>query len=235
MTSTFTGEQQGIAPLFLQGHGTTNEMPLNVATPNGDSGVTTLFTQGPEANNLTLWIGKEIDASGTFPLYIQSPWATGSPGNTLEQALMPLAVSGNIYYGANENNTLSIAGPSVGSGIAVSTLFVQVDEPSADGTVPISGQISVFMEGNDPGGAGVGQNEQTTLFIRVQEVQSSGMPIYLERPIADSVPLSIRSDIASGTLPVSVSGTLNGAGSMTLHVVPPATKSLNTNIAGFSE
>ena len=224
------GEINNVVPLFLQGRGTTNEMPLNVATSNGDSGVTTLFTQGPEANNLTLWIGKEIDASGTFPLYIQSPWATGSPGSVLNQGFVSLAVSGNIYYGANENNTLSIAGPPTGSSIAVSTLFVRVD----DGTVP-SGQISVFMEGNNPGGVGVGHNEQTTLFIRVQEVQSSGMPIYLERPIADSVPLSIRSDIASGTLPVSVSGTLNGTGSMTLHVVPPATKSLNTNIAGFSE
>jgi len=229
------GKTNNVVPLFLQGRGTTNEMPLNVAGPNPASGAVTLFTQGPEANNLTLWIGKEIDASGTFPLYIQSPWATGSPGHTLEQALMPLAVSGNIYYGANENNTLSIAGPPTGSSIAVSTLFVQVDEPSADGTVPISGQISVFMEGNNPGGVGVGHNEQTTLFIRVEEVQSSGMPIYLERPIADSVPLSISSTIASGTLPVSVSGTLNGTGSMTLHVVPPATKSLNTNIAGFSE
>ena len=229
------GKTNNVVPLFLQGRGTTNEMPLNVAGPKSPSGVITLSMAGPPANNLTLWIGKEIDASGTFPIYIQSRWATGSPGHTLEQALMPLAVSGNIYYGANENNTLSIAGPPTGSSIAVSTLFVQVDEPSADGTVPISGQISVFMEGNNPGGVGVGHNEQTTLFIRVEEVQSSGMPIYLERPIADSVPLSISSTIASGTLPVSVSGTLNGAGSMTLHVVPPATKSLNTNIAGFSE
>ena len=96
-------------------------------------------------------------------------------------------------------------------------------------------QPSAFVQGNNPAGVGVGHNEQTTLFIRVQEVQSSGMPIYLERPIADSIPLSIRSTISSGTLPVSVSGTLNATGSMTLHVVPPATKSLNTNIAGFSE
>lgn len=234
MTSPFVGEQQGIAPLFLQG-GVGDEMPLNVAGPNPASGVVTLFTQGPEANNLTLWIGKEIDASGNVPLYLEAPWATGNPGHTLEQALMPLAVSGTTHYNTNSITTLSIDGPAVGSGIGISTLFVQVDEPSADGTVPTSGQISVFMEGNDPGRVGVGQNEQTTLFIRVQEVQSSGMPIYLERPIADSIPLSIRSDIASGVMPVSVSGTLNGAGSMTLHVVPPATKSLNTNIAGFSE
>lgn len=229
------GKINNVAPLFLRGRGTTNEMSLNVTTRNSDSIVATLFTQGPEAHNLTLCIGKEIDANGNVPLYLQAPWATGSPVHTLEQVLMPLAVSGTTHYNTNSITTLSIDGPAVGSGIGISTLFVQVDEPSADGTVPISGQISVFMEGNNPGGVGVGQSEQTTLFIRVQEVQSSGMPIYLERPIADSVPLSIRSSIASGTLPVSVSGTLNGAGSMTLHVVPPATKSLNTNIAGFSE
>jgi len=235
MTSPFIGEFQGAAPLFLQG-GLSDETSLNIAGPKVASGVmSTMFTQGPEANSLTLWIGKEIDANGTFPLYIQSPWATGNPGHTLEQVFIPLAVSGTTYYNANSTTTLSIDAPAIGSGIGISTLFVQVDEPSADGSVPISGQISVFMEGNNPGGVGVGRNEQTTLFIRVQEVQSSGMPIYLERPIADSVPLSIRSTIASGTLPVSVSGTLNGTGSMTLHVVPPATKSLNTNIAGFSE
>jgi hypothetical protein len=210
-------------------------MPLNVAGPKPASGVATLFTQGPEANNLNLWIGKEIDASGNVSLYLEAPWATGNPGHTLEQALMPLAVFGTTHYNTNSTTTFSIAGPSVGSGVGISTLFVQVDEPSADGTVPISGQITVFMEGNDPGGVGVGRNEQTTLFIRVQEVQSSGMPIYLERPVADSIPLSIRSTIASGTLPVSVSGTLNATGSMTLHIVPPATKSLNTNITGYSE
>ena len=235
MTSPFVGEQQGIAPLFLQGRGVSNEMPLTVASPSTTSGLMTMFTQGPEANNLTLWIGREVDASGTFPLYVQSPWATGDPVHTLEQVLVPLAVSGTTYYNTNSTTTLSIDAPTIGSGIGTSTLFVQVDAPSADGTVPISGQVTVFMEGNDPGGVGVGCNEQTTLFIRVQEVQSSGMPIYLERPVADSVPLSIRSSIANGTLPVSVSGTLNEAGLMTLHIVPPDTKFLKTNITGYLE
>jgi hypothetical protein len=235
MTSPFLGEFQGVAPLFLQG-GLSAEMPLNVAGPRVASGVmATMFTQGPEANDLTLFMGEEIDANGAFPLYIQSPWATGSPGHTLEQALVPLAVFGTTHYNTNLTTTLSIDAPTIGSGIGTSTLFVQVDEPSADGSVLISGQVTVFMEGNDPAGVGVGRNEQTTLFIRVQEVHSSGMPIYLERPVADSIPLIIRSTIASGILPVSISGTLNATGSTTLHIVPPAIKSLNTNIAGYSE
>ena len=113
MTSPFVGEQQGIAPLFLQG-GAGDEMPLNVAGPKPASGVATLFTQGPEANNLTLWIGKDINASGNVPLYLEAPWAVGNPGHTLEQVLMPLAVSGTTHYNTNSITTLSIDGPALG-------------------------------------------------------------------------------------------------------------------------
>lgn len=228
------GKTNNVVPLFLQGPVGTG-VPLSVAGPISTSGVATLFTQGPDANELTLFIGKEIDASGTVPLYIQSPFATGAPGTTLEQNLTSLSVLGTSFDEENRVGTLSISAPSIGSGIEVSTLFVQVDAPSANGTVPILGLMTISVQGNNPASVGQGHNENTTLFIRVQEAQASGLPIYLERPLADSIPLSITSKIVSGVVPVAISGTLNATGSTTLYISPPATRSLNTKISGFLE
>ena len=228
------GRTNNVAPLFLQGP-VGAVMPLTVAAPEPASGVATLFTQGPEANSLTLWMGKEIDASETVPLYIESPFSTGVAGATLEQGLTSLSILGDVYYEQNKVGTLSISAPSIGSGIEVSTLFVQVDAPSANGTVPILGLMTISVQGNNPASVGQGHNENTTLFIRVQEAQASGLPIYLERPLADSIPLSITSKIVSGVVPVAISGTLNATGSTTLYISPPATRSLNTKISGFLE
>ena len=228
------GTNNNVMPLFLQGP-VGNGVPLSTAGPIQTSGVATLFTQGPEANDLTLWIGKDINGSGTAPLYIQSPFSTGTPGTTLEQNLTSLVLSGTSFDEENKVGTLSISAPSIGSGVKVSTLFVQVDAPSADGTVPCSGLMTISVEGNNPAGVGEGHNKDTTLFIRVEEVQNSGMPIYIERAAAGTIPLTITSQISSGVLPVAISGMFTEAGTATLHISPPATSFLNTTIRGFLE
>ena len=228
------GRTNNVAPLFLQGPAGT-VAPLSVAGPIQTSGVATLFTQGPEANALTLWIGKDIDASGVAPLYVESPLSTGTAGSTLEQSLTSLVLSGTSFDEENKLGTLSISAPSIGSGVKVSTLFVQVDAPSADGTVPVSGLMTISVQGNNPAEVAQGYNKDTTLFIRVEEVQNSGMPIYIERPTVGTIPLTIKSQISSGVLPVAISGMFTQTGVTTLHVSPPATKFLNTTIRGFLE
>ena len=172
------GKTNNVVPLFLQGPVGTG-VPLSVAGPISTSGVATLFTQGPDANELTLFIGKEIDAT------------------TLEQNLTSLSVLGTSFDEENRVGTLSISAPSIGSGVKVSTLFVQVDAPSADGTVPVSGLMTISVQGNNPAAVGEGHNKDTTLFIRVQEVQNSGMPIYIEKPTVGTIPLTITSQISS--------------------------------------
>ena len=211
------------------------ELPLTVLGPVPDSGTMNLFTQGPEANQLTLFVGKEMDASGIVPLYLTAPMATGAAGNILIQAEATLVVEGTSYDEANNDATLAISAPSIGSGIGTSTLFVEVDAPSPDGTVPISGLMTIAVEGTNPAGVGQGQNQDTTLFIRVSEVQSGVVPLYLERPAAQSIPLSITSQISSGVLPVAISGMFTETETTTLHINAPTAKTLNTNITGYSE
>lgn len=211
------------------------DMPLTVIGPMPVSGAMSLFTQGPEANNLTLWIGREVDASGTIPLFLTAPMSSGSPGTTLAQGETTLSVLGTSYDEINENTSLSISAPSIGSGIGISTLFVEVDAPSADGTVPVSGQMAISLEGNNPADVRQYKSDQTTLFIRVEEVQTSGMVLYLERPTVQSVPLSITSQISSGVLPVSISGVVSETSTATLYVDTPILKTMNTNISGYLE
>jgi len=194
-----------------------------------------MFTQGPAASDLTLFIGKEVEASGVLSLYLQAPFSVGNPDAGLEQTQAPLAISSTMHSNTYFTTTLAIDAPNIGSGIGEATLFVRVDEPSADGTVPVSGLMAMVVGGNNPAGVRQELSEETTLFIRVQETQTSGMTIYLERPLANSLPLNVINRTANGILPVSVSGTFNAAGLATLHIVPPQSKSLNTNIAGYLE
>ena len=68
------------------------EMPLTAWGPQPGSGVTSLFTQGPEANSVTLFIGEEIEASDSIPLYVQSPMS--DEGGALTQSEISLSASG---------------------------------------------------------------------------------------------------------------------------------------------
>lgn len=228
------GQTNNVVPLFLQGPVGTG-VPLTVVAPQPSSGVSTLFTQGPEANNVTLFIGKEIDASGIASLYLEAPFASGAAGAALEQKLTTLSVLGDLFFEKNQEATLSIAGPSIGSGVGTSTLFVEVDPPSADGIESAFNLATIFVSGTDPAGVGEGRNEVTTLFIRFEENQSGVMPLLIERAAPDFIPLSIATQISSGVIPLAVSGLLSEQGTTTLHITPPSTKTLTTVVRGFLE
>lgn len=212
-----------------------NEMPLTVFGPIPFSGSMDLFTQGPEANSLTLWIGKEINASGDISLYLEVPFSTGDPGTTLIQGQTPLSVSGDLYYNSNTQAPLWVGAPSIGSGIGNITLYAETDPVPEDGFFLGSGQMTIAVSGSDPAEVGTGQSNQTTLFIRVEDAHTSGLPMYIERPIAASIPLSISSRIVSGVLPIAISGMTIDTSDMSLHIQAPATTILTTSIKGYLE
>lgn len=211
-------------------------MPLTVLGPIPVSGSLSLFSPGPPANSLSLWIGKDIDFSGSAPLYIQVPWATGSPGTVLTQVQAPMSVSGTTYYSDNTTTPLSISAPLIGSGIGNIALFAATDDPRLpDGKVPVSGQMTITVTGDNPGLVRAIKDNQTTLFIRVEEVASSGLSMYMERPTAEMVPLSITSQITSGVFPVAISGAFGDNSSATLYIEAPTTNTLTTFTRGYSE
>ena len=210
----------------------TATVPLTMLGPIPVSGSLSLFTQGPEANSLSLWIGKDVNSSESAPLYIQTPWATGSPGSVLTQLEAPLSTSGTTYYNYNTIIPLSISAPSVGSGIGNITLLAATDDPSLPGgEVPVSGQMTIVVSGE----GAASQDKNTTLFIRVEDVSTSGISMYIERATAEMIPLSITSKVASGVFPVAISGAFIGTSSTSLYMQSPTAKALTTFMRGYLE
>ena len=214
------------------------EMPLSIWGPLPVSGSISLFTQGPEANSLTLSIGEDSDSSGTMPLYLEVPWATGSPGSTLVQGNMPLSVASTSGAPTLLEASLYISAPLIGSGIGVVPLNVATDPIPTGyplGVIPASGFLTIAVSGANPGGVGTVCDSQTTLFIRVQETATSGIPLYIERNFAASMPLSIKSQRPSGVMPVAVSGAYFDTSSTSLYIQSPTAKGLTTYTKGYLE
>jgi len=206
------------------------EMPLSVWGPLLASGSISLFIPGPEANSLTLFMGKDVDSSGIMPLYLEVPWATGSPGSTLIQGDIPLFVSSTSGAPISAEASLYISAPLIGSGIGTVPLNV-----TADPIPPASGYLTIAVSGANPGGVGVAHASQTTLFIRVQETPTSTMPLYMERNLAASIPLSIHSQRPSGVMSVAISGAYFQTLSTSLYIQSPTAKGLTTHTFGYLE
>jgi hypothetical protein len=212
------------------------EMPLSIWGPLPVSGSISLFTQGPEANSLTLSIGKDVTSSGTMPLYLEVPWAVGSPGSTLVQEHMSLSVlSPTSGTPISTEASLYISAPLIGSGIGAATLHITQDAITPEQyerppTTPWNeGYLTTAVSGL---GA---HNSQTTLFIRVEETATSTTPLYIERNLAASMPLTITSQIVSGVIPVAISGAYFDTSSTSLYIQAPTGSGLTTHIRGYLE
>lgn len=210
------------------------DVPLTMWGPQPASGVTTLFTQGPEANSIPLFIGEEFQSSGNIPVYLQAPLEEASPGATALNNEISLSVSGSSYAGLDTNSTLFVSAPSIGSGIVAVPLNIATDAiPDMEsGFNPASGQVTTTISGSGP----TPQTGETTLFIRVEETATSGVPLYINRPLAQSMTLSIPPHgLVSGVIPVSISGAYMSTSSSTLFIKSPTSGILTTHIRGFLE
>lgn len=214
------------------------EMPLSVRGPLLGSGSTSLFTQGPEANSLTLSIGKDVASSGIMPLYLEAPLNAASPGSTLLQGEMPLYIAPTSGATISSEPSLYISAPLIGSGVVAVPLNVATDPiPTGypPGVIPASGFLTIAMNGANPAGVGIARDGQTALFIRVEEAATSAIPLYMERNLAEAMPLSIRYQNPSGIMPIAVSGAYIQTSSTSLFIESPTFKGLDLRIKSFGE
>ena len=211
------------------------EMPLLMRGPQAETGSPTLFTQGPEANALTLWMGKDIDSSGNFPLYLQTPFAETPAGSTLFSDDTTLSVSGMVE--ANTNNstnpfTLYVSSPSIGSGVIYAPLTVATDPIPAGttpGYFPGSGQLAVSVSS-----AGWAADAgQAPLFMKIQPSGTRTAPLFMERNTPGATTLNIKSQSPSGLIPVAISGAYMGNSSMTLFTKRAPSGVFTTIVVGY--
>jgi hypothetical protein len=69
----------------------------------------------------------------------------------------------------------------------------------------------------------------------VEENPTSTIPLYIERNLAASIPLSIKSQSPSGVIPIAISGAYFQTSSTSLYVQAPTAKGLTTYTEGYLE
>ena len=241
--------------------------PVETGVPPSTGNLTylSLFTQGPEAFILPLFIGKEVESNSGIPLYLESPIATGDPNATLQQSQLALVIGSGALGSPFPTDRPSdiddpdstdhpsaipffITAPLIGSGVGFVSLNLATEPiPSVpsdpDGTprelgpgvVPHSGFMTIAVSGANPGAVTTSQDGQSTLFIGNQAIASSGLLIHMERNTGQMIPLQITNTIQSGVMTASISGCYCVASGVSLFTHAPTTKILKFNISGYTE
>jgi hypothetical protein len=185
--------------------------------------------------DLTLSIAgpEDVNSSGTMPFYLEAPLSAASPGSTLLQGEMPLYIAPTLGASISSEPSLYISAPLIGSGVVAVPLNVATDPiPTGHppGAIPASGFLTIAMNGANPAGVGIAHDGQTALFIRVEEAATSAIPLYMERNLAEAMPLSIRYQNPSGIMPIAVSGAYIQISSTDLFIQSPTFKGLDLQI-----
>ena len=227
------GAQYNYMTLSVGGRTLPAEMPLTAWAPEVPSGalsggyVISLFTGGPEIFTIPLYVAPPILAFDNYaPLYIDAPWLSPviDPGIEINYATS-LAVSGTAYYTIDGSTPLFLSCSPVGSGVGNIGL-------RASGAAGIStSNISFVTSGTLPGSL----SDTMTLFLPIEDTATSGIPLYLDRPLDAMIPLYIKYQMASGVVPVSVDGASGVTSTTSLLIKPPTDQSLTTFTSGFND
>lgn len=222
---------------------TAAELTLVMLSPLSASGSLDLVVAGPQSAVMPLFIGKDILTGGTgnIPLFLQSPFATGviaASGGASGQEFLNLAVSGttlNTSDGFNNAN-LFISSVSIASGIGTAPLTMVTDPaptPNDNGTISDSGVITIAVSGANPGSVYTKCENQTSLFIKTHTSGNNTMTLYVDYPLGQIMPLSIKNKSPSGVLDVSISGAYFANENTTLNIRAPFTNTMTLVSSGF--
>lgn len=220
----------------------TSDTTIHVSGADYTTSINTLQTKGAliaeNTKPATLFIGKDIDASTNTSLYLFAERAIPE-GYTAVSSGISLSIfarDSNIFD-TNDTSTLFISVPDIGQSTGVHPLYITTDIPDTGvtGFYNGSGNITTFIDGNNDGSVFTESEKNTTLSI-VSSIRHTGIaPLYIERPFANLMSLSIKDQNPSGVITAFVSGAYVGSGNMTLTVAPPTANILPIQTRGFLE
>jgi len=217
---------------------TAAELPLTMQAPLPSSGFLNLVLPGPPAASMPLFIGKDVDSSGNMPLFLQSPINTGDPSAVLHQDITPLTLIGTAFNTSDGFGSadLFLSTVLIASGIGTAPLTLITDPPptpNPDGSISSSGDMTLVMGAANPSGVRVKSENQTSLFIKTHSSGNNTMTLYLDYPLGQVMPLSIKNKSPSGVLDVSISGAYFANDSTTLNIHAPVTDTMTLVSRGF--
>jgi len=202
----------------------------------------TLFVKGDvlaeAVNPTTLFIGQEINASNSATLNIFASTATPE-GYTYHATGAKMTIEGRdpSIFDTSVKRTLHVAGPDFVVVEDRRTLYIKTDIPpiADDGFYIGSGNIPISVSGSNDGSVFTEYVKSTTLSTVGYSPSSGILPLYIERPKANSVSLFVKNQSPTGVMTTFVSGAYIGSGSMTLHVAPPEAIEFDLFTRGYLE
>lgn len=190
-------------------------------------------------NEGSLFIGKEIHANNDVDLFLQTirEGDNFTPGASLLGVETTLATVGTLEAPHSTRDVLFLNAQKIASGVNQAPLFVKVPTPpkSEDGSFIGSGTTNLVVNGNNNDGVFGGFNADNTLYMLGVHLSSGNMPLYMERPFANSADLFIESRIASGVSDLHVDGANIVTNQADLIIKPPDAKNITTFTRGFLE
>jgi hypothetical protein len=236
-------EDNKSANLFLKSQYAVSDFDMIVKPIDYPSGDISLNITGSLESNYSLgaslFIGKEINANGQVSLFTNNDIYAASAGATGVLAENTISISGGIAANNADNRTLYIGAPESVTVSQGSTLFLNVDEPTIGpgGGIISSGVSNLLVEGNNDGDVWIGflKNNQATLSITAVEPSSGIMPLYIDQPEQESIPMYISSLVSSGDFTVYITGANIGTGSTDLYISPPEATGVDMFTRGYLE
>lgn len=234
--------------LFVRNQELNNNTTL-VTMPSAasDNVAVSTFVQGSIAASdigiTTLFVGKEVNSNELVSLYMQT-WPEGSnftPGSLLGQEITTLSISG-MFENAFADPQLGgvnfyMNAPIKASGVGFMPNVVKTEMPviGTGGSFVESGVISMVLTGNNPANVFTKNNQDASLTIASNVIQSGAMPIFMQRPFANAASLFIDSRISSGVQDLYVDGANIANSGMNLITKTPENNNFNIFTRGFLE
>ena len=214
------------------------EKPLTLFTAavTDHSGVISLQVDGSTgsgtANTTTLFVGKDVDANSNIPLFLQQVF----PGDTaIYSSGVSIHMSGSAFADKGSGIPLHVNTHQIGSGILSVPLHMATYIPptGAGGAYTNSGILTVVMDGNNDSGYTVPQD--TTLYLGANPYSTGVTTLFMNKPTDDAVTLYMNSTIATGNVPLNVSGAFVSTGSANLYTYAPPNTGITLFTHGYRE
>lgn len=232
----------GIADLFLSAPDIESSMPLAINPQY--SGVIPLKIHGhlffdTYEDQTPLYIGQKVDSNNNASLYIlNDQFAPQGGTTTINDA--DLFITATDFAAKTSGVPLFIDGPATApiySGNSNIPLRISVEEPiiGENGAILNSGIHTLYIDGNNDALTYQKANNNINLYLAANPINSGVIPLFINRPTSELLPLNINSFITSGNMNVYISGNYAHNNNMNLFIKPPDSNYFEFFLRGYLE
>lgn len=209
---------------------TAKSADLQISGPDSSTDSLNLRVAAEPVYPLTLFIGN-AKYNENLNLYVNTPISETTSGYTLFGNINTMSVSGGLNSGVYQNIDFSIAGPTFGAASAGASDFAE----NAAISLQIKTPPPVALTQTSPLSINAENQGTIPLFIPCENTASGDMTLYIQRDFANSLDMSIKSVIGSGTQDLAISGVYMENNNLNLAILSTYASGMNLITDGYRE